>query len=63
MPLVHSFGPDLQRMFRDSVYAVGNYGELYERNLASVLPRSGRNRLRALDEHGHLRYIPPGFGV
>ena len=44
MPEVWVFGPDLQRMLRNAIFAVGNYAELYERNLQSLVPRGGRNR-------------------
>ena len=65
MPLVHFFGEGLKRMFRDAVHAVGNYGEVYERNLASIIPRAGRNRLNVWEFQGRgpLRYLPPGFAV
>ena len=45
MPTVGLFGPDYQRMFRSPVFAVGNYGDCYSRNLESLIPRSGPNRL------------------
>ena len=63
MPLVQSFGPSFERMFRDAVLAVGNYGEVYERHLAGILPRGGRNTLNILEEQGPLRYLPPGFAI
>jgi hypothetical protein len=61
MPLVYSFGPDLQRMFRDVVHCVGNYGALYHMHMSAILPRGGRNMLNIWEEDGPLRYIPPGF--
>lgn len=65
MPLVDTFGLDLKRMFRDAIYAVGNYDEVYQRNLATILPRDGRNRLLQNENGGNtpLRYIPPGFVI
>jgi hypothetical protein len=45
MPIVTLYGEGLQRMFRDAIYAVGNYGDLYDRNVAPLLPRGGRNQL------------------
>ena len=65
MPLVEIFGPRVTRMFRDSVHAVGSYGEVYEQNLKDVLPRNGRNRLNKWDGQGRapMRYLPPGFEV
>lgn len=59
MPLVRLFGPGLQRMFRDAVLAVGNYGEVYERHLSGILPRSGRNRLNQDEDNGPRQYLPP----
>lgn len=61
MPLVHCFGEDLQRMFRDAVHAMGNYKEVYDRNLADILPRGGRNMLNLVEENLPFRYIPPGL--
>ena len=31
MPLVGLFGSELERIHRDTIFAVGNYGEIYER--------------------------------
>ena len=45
MPLVDVFGANYERMFQYIVLAFGNYGELYEKNLGSMLPRSGGNLL------------------
>eukprot|EP00521_Asterionellopsis_glacialis_P008149 CAMPEP_0195288174 /NCGR_PEP_ID=MMETSP0707-20130614/4939_1 /TAXON_ID=33640 /ORGANISM="Asterionellopsis glacialis, Strain CCMP134" /LENGTH=928 /DNA_ID=CAMNT_0040348001 /DNA_START=163 /DNA_END=2949 /DNA_ORIENTATION=+ len=45
MPLVESFGSDFVRMFRDAISAVGNYGEMYIRNVNSTIPRKKRNML------------------
>ena len=63
MPLVFSFGTGLQRMFRDAVFAVGNYADLYNRHLSKILPCGGRNTLTIDDRQsgGPLHYIPPGF--
>jgi len=33
------FGKTFEQMFRDTVTAIGSYGELYERNLEPLLPR------------------------
>ena len=35
---------DFTRLLRDAVI-MGNYGELYERNVAKIIPRGGRNKL------------------
>lgn len=61
MPLVHAFGSDFQRMFRNAIHAVGNYEEVYERHLDSILPRQGRNVLNLLEDNSPMRYLPPGF--
>ncbi|CAB9529228.1 extracellular solute-binding protein [Seminavis robusta] len=61
MPEVFSFGDQFNRMFRDSVLAVGNYGELYERNLESLVPRGGRNMLNQSPHQGPQHYALPGF--
>ena len=46
MPLISAFGPNYQRMFRNAVFEVGSYADIYSRNLASFLPsRSGANML------------------
>ena len=45
MPLVSLFGPDLERMMRDTILAVGNYGEMYQRVLGQNATRVGRNML------------------
>eukprot|EP00980_Cylindrotheca_fusiformis_P011257 scaffold2587_cov101-Cylindrotheca_fusiformis.AAC.6 len=48
MPTTRLFGNDLSNIWQDSVGAVGNYGEMYERNLGSIVPREGRNLLNHL---------------
>ena len=67
MPLVMCFGPDFQRMFRDVIHYSGQYAEMYERHLAQILPRGGRNMLNLPGEEksstNPLRYIPPGFVI
>lgn len=45
MPVMNLFGLRYRRMFRDSIVAVGNYGEMYDRNLENLIPRSGLNLL------------------
>lgn len=45
MPDVFIFGGDFLLMFQDAILAVGNYQELYEKNLGRIIPRSGRNLL------------------
>lgn len=45
MPDIFLFGRDFTLMFQDAILAVGNYGEMYARNLRFRVPRSGRNLL------------------
>lgn len=58
MPIVTLFGPSLNRVFRDTIHSVGNYGEVYEKDLSAILPRSGRN---LLEETEPTTYLPPWF--
>jgi len=59
MPTVNLFGHDFQRMFRDVILSVGNYGEIYERNVQPFVPRSGLNLL--YDGLGPLHYPLTGL--
>ncbi|CAB9515240.1 Putative amino-acid ABC transporter-binding protein YhdW [Seminavis robusta] len=45
MPTVNVFGVGYVQCFRDLIGAIGNYGDLYNTSLATVLPRSGGNLL------------------
>ena len=45
MPTVTSFGTTYIQSFRDCIAAIGNYGDIYDRTLASTLPRTGGNML------------------
>ena len=45
MPDVFLFGTNFTYMFQDVILAVGNYGEIFERNLEAYIPRSSRNLL------------------
>ena len=45
MPLISLYGPDLERVLRDAILAVGNYGEMYQRVLGQNATRVGRNML------------------
>lgn len=45
MPAVGLFGAEFLRMFRDAIFAGGNYGEIYERNVEKHVPRTGLNLL------------------
>lgn len=55
---VTAFGPTFVGMARSAVKAVGNYGELYERNLESLLPRSVTNTINDGGEGGLLYAFP-----
>mmetsp|Transcript_2880 Transcript_2880/g.6193 ORF Transcript_2880/g.6193 Transcript_2880/m.6193 type:complete len:768 (-) Transcript_2880:229-2532(-) len=48
MPLVKLFGPDLERILRDVIIAVGNYGEMYGRVFDQNVTRVGPNLLNVL---------------
>jgi hypothetical protein len=61
MPDVNLFGDSFIKMFRDAINAVGNIGEIYERNLAQILPRGGRNTVNSVEIAGPQIYVPPGF--
>ncbi|CAB9516483.1 Putative amino-acid ABC transporter-binding protein YhdW [Seminavis robusta] len=45
MPTVNLFGVAYVQALRDCISAVGNYGDLYEQTLGSIIPRSGGNLL------------------
>lgn len=61
MPLVFLFGPLYTLLFRNTIQAVGNYAEMYERNLAASMPRGGLNMLNHVPlEAQHYPY--PGLG-
>lgn len=54
-------GPSFNRMFRDSILRVGNYAEMYARNVGPFFVREGRNNLNAYPNFGPQRYLVPGF--
>jgi hypothetical protein len=60
MPLMETFGPSLKNMFRQAVNAVGNYGEIYARNVQDEAPRGGPHDLN-IDWSGPLLYPSPGL--
>lgn len=60
MPEVLFYGNDRRRMFRDAVLAVGNFGDIYQRNVEPLFPRSGRNKLNAYPM-GPQNYPLPGY--
>jgi hypothetical protein len=41
MPRVDLFGALMRNMFIDSINAVGNYGEIYNRSVEALVPRQG----------------------
>lgn len=45
MPDIFLFGSNFPLIFQDAILAVGNYGEIYSRNLETIIPRAGRNML------------------
>jgi ABC-type amino acid transport substrate-binding protein len=49
MPVVEVFGLKYLQMFRDVIVTIGNYGQIYDRNLQSHIPRAGRNLLNDND--------------
>jgi hypothetical protein len=59
-PEVGLFGPSYDRIFRDVILAVGNYGEIYERTMNTT--RSGCNRLNVAP-HGpqHFPFLFEGL--
>jgi len=63
MPLSNAYGPGLKRMFKDTVLGVGNYQEIYRRNLeeTGILPRSGQNLLNGAVRFGPQFYAMPGL--
>jgi hypothetical protein len=55
---ITAFGSTFEGMVRDAVEAVGNYGELYERNLESLLPRTVTNTINDGGEGGLIYAFP-----
>jgi hypothetical protein len=45
MPVVNLYGSNFTSMLRDAIMYVGNYGEIYSRNLETFIPRRGLNML------------------
>lgn len=61
MPDIHLFGDSYLKMLRNAILVVGNYNEMYDRNVAATLPRGGRNVVNSVAQRGPQIYIPPGF--
>lgn len=61
MPEMNVFGPDFVRALRDPILEFGNIGELYERNVEALIPRSGRNLINSIRDPGPQIYPIPGL--
>ena len=61
MPEVKLFGFIFRRMFRDAILAVGNYEEMYARNVEVIVPRSGFNLLSKEEEPIGPQHFPFPF--
>ena len=60
MPLINLFGNEYSRMLREAVQAVGNFGEIYQRNVEADVPRGGLMTLNEVP-YGPQLYPLPGF--
>lgn len=60
MPTMSLFGSRFFQAYVSAIAAVGNYGEIYQRNLSRLLPRSGANLLN-LSPNGPQHYARPGI--
>ena len=58
MPKTNLFGDELTEIFRDSIKAVGNYEEIFERNLGGLLTRTKPNTVNR--SSGPQLYALPG---
>lgn len=58
MPVVNMFGTLFKRMFRDAIFAVGNYGELYGRSMEAFLSRNNTPNMLNLDSDPQLAAMP-----
>mmetsp|Transcript_27130 Transcript_27130/g.45231 ORF Transcript_27130/g.45231 Transcript_27130/m.45231 type:complete len:851 (-) Transcript_27130:149-2701(-) len=58
MPTVSLFGPLYRRMMVDAIQAVGNYGQIYNRNVEAFEPRKDLNELSV---NGPRHYSRPGI--
>lgn len=64
MSTVDLFESDQETMLQSAIAAVGNFGEIYARNLEVRIPRSGPNLLNRNPQtslQGPATYIPPGL--
>lgn len=60
MPKVNLFGEDMSLMWQHAIAEVGNYGDMYTRNLGALIPREGLNKLNDLLNPGPQLYSAPG---
>ena len=60
MPKVNLFGEDMSLMWQHAIAEVGNYGDMYARNLGALIPREGLNKLNDLLNPGPQLYSAPG---
>lgn len=63
MPVVNMFGTTFKRMFRDAIFAVGNYGELYDRSTEEYLSRSATPNMLNSDSGPQLAAMPGLWGA
>ena len=66
MPEIRLFGEAYRNMFRDALDRLGpnsGYAEFYDKNVASILPRGGRNTINKVSTQGPQIYIPSGFSL
>ena len=61
MPEIHLFGSDFVDMFQSAIRAVGNYADIYKRNVQISIPRAGLNLLYDKQSTGPLLWTYP-FG-
>ena len=61
MPIVNLYGSQFRRLFRDAIGSVGNFGEIYERNLEPYIPRKGLNKLLNSSQNYPLILTLPGI--
>ena len=61
MPLVYLFGRLYGRMLVDAIQSVGNYGDIYARNIEPFLHRRGQNKLSVNPFRARHYPLPPGF--
>lgn len=61
MPEVYLLGPIFQRMLRDPILVVGNYVDIYERNMQEFVPREAPNTLNGSPFWGPQHHSTPGF--